>query len=179
MPLPLTYKYTTTPTVTSMYFSQQNSFISLFFYLHFFATKISVKSTFDILLQLAVSVSPYFFIRSFFASSFESELHGIVFNIQQMSLLSSTLTQCRHSKVSYTPWDVIYPLLLLQGNTVYEHKETKWWSPLGFSGREQNSWLHQLSCSVVQVLNHLSSLRPLNYPHDVWLLLCSCDKMFC
>lgn len=84
-------------------FPNKTHFYFTFFYLHFFATKISVKSTFDILLQLAVSVSPHFFIRSFFASSFESELHGIIFNIQQMSLLSSTLTQCRHSKVSHTP----------------------------------------------------------------------------
>lgn len=88
-----------------VFFPTKLTFISHFFYLHFFATKISVKSTFDILLQLAVSVSPHFFIRSFFASSFESELHGIVFNIQQMSLLSSTLTQCRQVCVQIVKFD--------------------------------------------------------------------------
>lgn len=93
MPLPLTHKYTTTPTVTSRYFSKQNSLLFQIFYLHFFATKISIKSTFDILLSLAVSV----FLHNFFP-----ELPRILFNIQQMSLLSSTLTQCRHSKVSHT-----------------------------------------------------------------------------
>lgn len=48
----------------------------------------------------------------------------------------------------------------------------------GFSGRGQNSWVHQL-WQPVQVLKQESSPKPSQYCHHIWLLICSFCKMLC